>query len=95
MRLEKKKIYIEKEHDLPGFTGWYLHEITDQVSYIFNEKELLEFAKKIASEAWDKCWGVTGEGWNGEIDPIGFMDESIKQSFLEEKNEYLDSLKLD
>lgn len=95
MRLEKKKIYIEKEHDLPGFTGWYLYEITNPVMYVFDENDLLEFAKKIASEAWDKCWGVTGEGWNGGTDPIEFMDEYIKKSFLEDKNEYLDSIKLD
>jgi len=70
MRIENKKVYIEKEHDNPNFSGTYLYEVNEPVCYVFNENGLLEFVRKIASDLLDSYLSEIYTGKQKYLDSI-------------------------
>jgi hypothetical protein len=56
------------------------------------DKVVLPLCQKIAELTWDKCWASTGEGWNGEIQPHGFMDAVDFKNYNGNKEQFINQL---
>jgi hypothetical protein len=48
--------------------------------------------KEIAELTWDKCWESTGDGWNGEIVPHGYMNEADSTNYKGNKEQFIKQL---
>lgn len=74
--------------DEKRFSSATTHWLREQEMYCFSKEEL----EKLVTDVYDECWSNTAEGWNGEIQPHGFMNGKEKEVYEHNKKQYINQL---
>ena len=100
MKLQKQQVYLS----VTDFTEHFVvlsnepdfeQDVVKEERFVFSEEEFRE----LLSSTYDDVWDKTGDGWNGEIQPIELLlkpqadwQKIDSDVYLERKKEYINNL---
>lgn len=92
MTLKETTVYLPTPH-IKHISGLLDNLLTDKIfeektGYFHTKESLIE----LLGSVFDKCWSETGDGWNGEIQPLNYITEKENEMYLEVKESVIQSL---